>query len=235
MQFEALAAPDVTIGILRQEAWMDRPIARGRSDPLGATLRDGGANFSVFSNRGAGVELCSFNHMDDARPARVIALNPRMHRAYHYWHVFVPSITPDQLYARCISYCAIGRSNRHGVKLKSPDWNDHFHRLAATSAPLCDQFLLLVIVNAYWEVLKSNCRRSPEPMSHGGDVSTHFLIRLRMSASSKTSPIVPAATYQVQPRSLVILFAKARAQTLCNRRRPKETRHDRRRIRPARD
>jgi isoamylase len=98
MQFKVLADPDAAVGIPRQEAWMDRPIAPGRSYPLGATLRDGGVNFSVFSKHSAGVELCLFDHVDDARPARVIALDPRTHRTYHYWHVFVPDIAPGQLY-----------------------------------------------------------------------------------------------------------------------------------------
>ena len=78
---------------------MDRPVAPGRSFTLGATLRDGGANFSVFSKHGIGVELCLFDRVDDARPACVIVLDPRMHRTYHYWHVFVPDIAPSQLHA----------------------------------------------------------------------------------------------------------------------------------------
>ena len=32
-------------------------------------------------------------------PARVIDLDPRTHRTYHYWHVFVPGIGAGQLYA----------------------------------------------------------------------------------------------------------------------------------------
>jgi isoamylase len=99
MQFKALADPDATVGIPRQEAWMDRPVAAGRSYPLGATLRDGGVNFSVFSKDANRVELCLFDHVDDARPARVIALDPRTHRTYHYWHVFVRDVAPGQLYA----------------------------------------------------------------------------------------------------------------------------------------
>jgi isoamylase len=99
MQFQVLADPDATVRIARQQASMDQPIAAGRSFPLGATLIDGGVNFSVFSKLSTGVELCLFDHVDDARPARVIALDPRTHRTYHYWHVFVPGIGPGQLYA----------------------------------------------------------------------------------------------------------------------------------------
>ena len=73
-------------------------IAQGRSAPLGATLADGGVNFSVFSKRASGVELCLFGDVDDAVASRVIALEPRTNRTYHYWHVFVPDIVPGQLY-----------------------------------------------------------------------------------------------------------------------------------------
>jgi len=76
---------------------MDEPVAQGCSFPLGATLCDGGANFSVFAKHSKGVELCLFDHVDDARPSRVIALDPRIHRTYHYWHAFVPGTTHGQL------------------------------------------------------------------------------------------------------------------------------------------
>src|SRR5215475_8032927 len=78
---------------------MHKTIAQGHSFPLGSRLRDGGANFSVFSKHSTGVELCLFDRVDDAAPARVIALDPRTHRTYHYWHAFVPGVAPGQLYA----------------------------------------------------------------------------------------------------------------------------------------
>jgi len=74
-------------------------VSRGRSAPLGATVGIGGVNFSVFAKRAARVELCLFDHVDDAAPARVIALDPRTHRSYHYWHAFVADVAPGQLYA----------------------------------------------------------------------------------------------------------------------------------------
>jgi isoamylase len=78
---------------------MDELVAQGRSFPLGATLCDGGANFSVFSKHSTGVELCLFDRVDDAEPARVIALDPHIHRTYYYWHAFIPGIAHGQLYA----------------------------------------------------------------------------------------------------------------------------------------
>jgi len=75
-----------------------KPITRGRPDPIGATLRDGGANFSLYSRPAERVELLLFDAADAVQPARVIPLEPGAHRSYHYWHVFVPGVRAGQLY-----------------------------------------------------------------------------------------------------------------------------------------
>jgi len=77
------------------EAEADSP---GRSAPLGATVCAGGVNFSVFSRGASGVELLLFNAEDDARPTRVIPLDPAANRTYQYWHVFVAGVLPGQIY-----------------------------------------------------------------------------------------------------------------------------------------
>ena len=71
----------------------------GRSFPLGATVLGDGVNFSVFSRQASRVDLLLFDDAAAAHPARVIELDPRTHRTYHYWHVFVPGIRPGQIYA----------------------------------------------------------------------------------------------------------------------------------------
>jgi len=72
--------------------------AAGRSFPLGATLTSGGANFSVFSRSASGIELLLFDRVDDARPSRVIPIDPVANRTYHYWHAFVPDVQKGQIY-----------------------------------------------------------------------------------------------------------------------------------------
>ena len=69
----------------------------GYSWPLGATVVDSGINFSVFSRSATGLELLLFDREDDARPARMMRLDPAANRTYHYWHVCVPGIRPGQL------------------------------------------------------------------------------------------------------------------------------------------
>ena len=70
----------------------------GKSFPLGASVVADGANFSVFSKHASAVELLLFNRADDPHPSRVIDLDPRTHRTYHYWHTFVPGVEAGQLY-----------------------------------------------------------------------------------------------------------------------------------------
>jgi glycogen operon protein len=70
----------------------------GRSSPLGATVVQGGVNFSVFSRSAAGVELLLFDREDDVRPERVVCIDPYTNRTYHYWHVLVPGVQPGQIY-----------------------------------------------------------------------------------------------------------------------------------------
>jgi glycogen operon protein len=70
----------------------------GRSAPLGATVVDGGVNFSLFSRTASGVELQFFDHDSDAIPSRVVRLDPAINRTYHYWHTFVPGVVPGQIY-----------------------------------------------------------------------------------------------------------------------------------------
>ena len=71
----------------------------GRSSPLGARVLRGGVNFSVYSRNATGVELLLFDRENDAQPERVIPINPKTNRTYHYWHVFVEDLRPGQLYA----------------------------------------------------------------------------------------------------------------------------------------
>ena len=73
-------------------------IGPGKSFPLGASVSPEGVNFSVYSKNGAAAELLLFDHADDPQPARVIPLDPAENRTFHFWHVLVPDLKPDQLY-----------------------------------------------------------------------------------------------------------------------------------------
>jgi len=74
-------------------------VTPGESAPLGATVRPGGVNFSVYSKRATLIELLLFDDENARQPSRIIPLHADKHRTYHYWHVFVPALRPGQVYA----------------------------------------------------------------------------------------------------------------------------------------
>ena len=44
------------------------------------------------------MELLLFDREDDARPSRVISIDPAVNCTYHYWHVFVAGVRSGQIY-----------------------------------------------------------------------------------------------------------------------------------------
>ena len=74
-------------------------VGKGLSAPLGATVRNGGVNFSVFARGATLIELLFFSDVDAPEPSQVIALSAAEHRTQNYWHVFVPGARPGQIYA----------------------------------------------------------------------------------------------------------------------------------------
>jgi len=71
----------------------------GKSFPIGATVHPDGVNFCVYSKNSTGMELLLFDDTNDAKPARVISLDPDHNRTFSYWHIFVPGIEAGQVYA----------------------------------------------------------------------------------------------------------------------------------------
>jgi len=71
----------------------------GQSSPLGATVAEGGVNFSLFSRTATGVDLLLFDRVDDDAPSRVVPIDPTTSHTYHYWHTFLPGVQAGQIYA----------------------------------------------------------------------------------------------------------------------------------------
>jgi isoamylase len=82
-----------------------RLVDAGAPSPLGASVAADGVNFSVFSKHASLIELLLFEDDTSTEPSRVIPLDARKHRTYHYWHAFVPGLAAGQVYA----YRAQGR------------------------------------------------------------------------------------------------------------------------------
>ena len=94
----------------------------------------------------------------------------------------------------------------HGVALNRPDWGNHSRSIAFTMRTRRGRFLLHGIFNAYWEPLTFEL-----PLVDGG--STQCWRRCIDTAeppphdiqSWTEAPIVAAASYRTQPRSVVLL------------------------------
>jgi glycogen operon protein len=66
--------------------------------PLGATARDGGVNFALFSPRATRVWLRLYRAPPDTEPIKELELDAAVHRTFGFWHVFVAGARPGWLY-----------------------------------------------------------------------------------------------------------------------------------------
>ncbi len=85
-------------------------IQSGNAVPLGATVKDNGVNFCLFSPLATQVELLLFAHEKDAEP-KVIQLDRQTNKTYYYWHVFVEGLKAGTLYG----YRVYGDSNSRNL------------------------------------------------------------------------------------------------------------------------
>ena len=69
----------------------------GHSYPLGATMMEGGVNFSVYSKNATSIDLLLFNDVNDAT-AQTIRFDPQVNKTYDYWHMFVEGLKSGQVY-----------------------------------------------------------------------------------------------------------------------------------------
>jgi isoamylase len=67
----------------------------GSPSQLGATWDGEGTNFAVFSEHATAVDLCLFNHREDAQESARIRLRERTDQI---WHAYLPDVRPWQLY-----------------------------------------------------------------------------------------------------------------------------------------
>ena len=66
--------------------------------PYGAVLHDKGVQFVVYSRSATAMRVLLYDAVTDPEPVEVIALDPAKDRWGDIWSIFVPGITPGQLY-----------------------------------------------------------------------------------------------------------------------------------------
>jgi glycogen operon protein len=95
----------------------------------------------------------------------------------------------------------------HGVRLNQPDWSNWSHSLAFSFELKHEKQMLHLILNAYWEPLEFEL----PPVSEQGGVWRRWIDTTLESPHDivawPTTPAFTGRTYEVGPRSIVILYA----------------------------
>ncbi len=74
-------------------------MSAGAPAPLGATVKSGGVNFSLYARDALHqVDLCLFDGETASEPHTVIALEGERHHTGHYWYGFLSGVEPGQVY-----------------------------------------------------------------------------------------------------------------------------------------
>ena len=73
-------------------------ISEGFCEPYGATIKDGGVNFCLFSRDAQKVVLNLYNSSEDLTPSRQIEFDSKKNKTGDIWHLFVKNLKPGTLY-----------------------------------------------------------------------------------------------------------------------------------------
>ncbi|KAH9653634.1 isoamylase 1 [Citrus sinensis] len=75
-------------------------VSKGYPTPFGATLRDGGVNFSIFSSNAVSASLCliTLSDLQENKVTEEIALDSFANKTGDVWHVFLKGDFKDMLY-----------------------------------------------------------------------------------------------------------------------------------------
>ena len=103
----------------------------GEAYPLGATLRDGGTNFAIYSSRATAVELCLFSAEQPDQEMMRFSLREQTE---HVWHIFIPGVAAGTLY---------------GFRV-SGEWAPHKGRLFNPYKLLVDPYAKAIAGNISW-------------------------------------------------------------------------------------
>jgi len=99
VQTEQMNTPERPLHDYAAEVSEHTEVRRGVPLPMGTHESGGGVNFALFSRHATRVRLEMFDQPADAKPARVIDLDPARNRTGDVWHVWVEGIRSGQLYA----------------------------------------------------------------------------------------------------------------------------------------
>ena len=105
---------------------------------------------------------------------------------------------------------AVAQVRFHGVELERPDFSYPSRSLALSASSLSGDLLMYFALNAYWHPLEFELPPLPKWATSGWRrVVDTYLPAPDDIAAPEEAPPVTGATYEVGPRSVVVLFAAA--------------------------
>jgi len=151
----------------------------GQPYPLGATWDGEGVNFALFSENATGVELCLFNHEDDAAESAKIQIRERTDQV---WHCYLPDVRPGQYY---------------GYRVHGPYKPDEGHRFNPAKL-LIDPYAKAITGSIKWSnavfayrVGGPNEDLEPDPDNSAGRVPKSVVIDNAFTWENDASPKTP--------------------------------------------
>ena len=112
-------------------------VRRGVPQPLGAHEVEGGVNFALSHRQASRVALELFAQARDAKPSKVIDLDPARNRTGDIWHVWIKGLRPGQLYGYRITSAESGRSPAAHATPQLDPYATAICRLGTDTAPKC--------------------------------------------------------------------------------------------------
>lgn len=102
------------------------PTLRGSPTPLGASRKNQGVNFALFSSEATTITLCLFNPTDGLSFAE-IPLNPKLNRTGNIWHILVKNLPEKFDYGFRVSNLDTLLADPYATALDTPyQWGEAF-------------------------------------------------------------------------------------------------------------
>jgi isoamylase len=170
----------------------------GGASALGATWDGAGTNFAIYSDHATRVELCLFNHAEDAVPAERVELRERTDKV---WHAHLPEVGPGQAY---------------GYRVHGPHAPTEGHRFNPTKL-LLDPYAKAISGTIGWnDALSSHPERTSDPdrdlvidtRDSAGAMPKCLVIETGFSWGGDQPPLIPwhrTVIYECHVRAMTML------------------------------
>ena len=161
-------------------------IQQGRSEPMGAHVRDGGVNFAVFSEHAHAMELCLYDHSGQHERRRYALVGPHD----GVFHGFLAGVGPGLVY---------------GLRADGPYMPDQGHRFNPHKL-LLDPYAREIIGQFEWRAEHHGYVIDHPDKAHSFDASDNGALALKARVAAPLQGISPRANAPHHACADVVLY-----------------------------